>query len=89
MVVNIIFWILFGLICGWITILLSGVQAVTSILLYVVLGVIGGISGGVLSYLFITDSADLRLVGMLASILGAAAVLCMSKIFFTKNGHHI
>jgi len=83
MLINILVWIVFGAIVGWLASLIMKTDAQQGALLNIVVGIVGAIIGGfVMSFLGASGSvvAGFNLYSFLVSLLGAVILLTIVKM---------
>lgn len=86
MIVDILFWTVFGALSGWIVMLLHNTQPVHMKACNIALGALGGLFGGFCTrFLFAEDPPELWILGVLGSLLGATLVLALFTLLHTKN----
>lgn len=73
------FWIMFGALIGWIASVLHGKIDLKSIFLYIIIGVVGGMIGGRLSYLISMDvrNYDAGITSIMLSVFGAIVLVAI------------
>jgi uncharacterized membrane protein YeaQ/YmgE (transglycosylase-associated protein family) len=79
--VNIILWLIFGAVAGWIASMIAGTNRQQGLLMDIVVGVIGAIVGGFL-YSTITGvpfAAGFNLMSLIVAIVGAVVLLFILK----------
>jgi uncharacterized membrane protein YeaQ/YmgE (transglycosylase-associated protein family) len=73
---NIILWIIFGAIAGWIASMVMGTNAQMGALANIVVGIVGAIIGGLIMNAFGTQGVTgFNLPSMLVAIVGAVVLL--------------
>jgi uncharacterized membrane protein YeaQ/YmgE (transglycosylase-associated protein family) len=72
---NIVLWIIFGAIAGWIASIIMGRNAQMGALANIVVGIVGAIIGGWLMSFFGVQTAAFSLPGLIVAILGAVVLL--------------
>lgn len=79
---NLILWILFGAIAGWIASMLMGRDAQMGALANIVVGIVGAVLGGFLFNLIgLPGNSGFNLWTLLVSIVGAVVLLFLIGIF--------
>lgn len=79
MFVNILIWILFGAVAGWIASKLMGSS--NSLVINVILGIIGSVVGGfVAGLLGIDANAGFNIVSLLIAVVGACIVIFLARL---------
>lgn len=81
MIVNILLWVLFGAIAGWIASLLVGEGARVNGFMNVVLGVVGALLGGfIFQYLGGTGLTGFNFYSLLVAVVGAVVLLLIVRL---------
>lgn len=76
MIVNLILWILFGALAGWLASIIMGRNAEMGALANIVVGIVGALIGGFIMNLFGVDlQAGFSITGLIVAILGAIVLL--------------
>ena len=75
MVTNIILWILFGALAGWIASNIMGTDAQMGAGANIVVGIVGAVIGGFLVGLFGISTTTFSIAGLLVAVLGAVVLL--------------
>jgi uncharacterized membrane protein YeaQ/YmgE (transglycosylase-associated protein family) len=79
---DILLWIVFGALAGWIASMIMGTDAEQGAILNIVLGVIGAIVGGFVVNLFgASGVSGFNFYSLLVAILGAVIVVWVAKMF--------
>ena len=79
MLVNILVWILFGAVAGWIASKLMG--SANSLLTNIILGIIGSVVGGfVAGLLGIDANAGFNIVSLIIAVAGACIVIFLARL---------
>jgi uncharacterized membrane protein YeaQ/YmgE (transglycosylase-associated protein family) len=82
MILNIILWILFGAIAGWVASLIMRTDAEQGTLANIVIGILGAFIGGFVSRSLGGPSADgFNLTSLIVAIVGAVILLFFVKLF--------
>jgi uncharacterized membrane protein YeaQ/YmgE (transglycosylase-associated protein family) len=85
---NIITWILFGALVGWIASLIMKTDAEQGAIANIVVGIIGAFLGGIVARMFGGGGVTgFNLGSLLVAILGAIILLFFLKLF-TGRGHN-
>ena len=83
MIVDIIVWLLIGLIAGWLASVLMKTNAQQGVLADIVLGIIGAVVGGyLLSFLDLPGASGLSLYSILVAVLGAIVVIAVGRMLY-------
>ena len=87
MIVNIIVWILFGALAGWIASIIAGTNREQGAIANILVGIAGAIIGGYILRFFTGDDQidGFNLGSLLTAILGAVILLFVIKLF---TGNH-
>ena len=90
MVWNIILWILFGALAGWIASMIMGTNAQQGAIGNIVVGILGAIIGGWIVGLFGGVISGFNLASLLVAILGAVILLFIVRLFTGggRGAHH-
>jgi len=88
MIWNIILWIIFGALAGWIASMIMGTNAQQGALGNIVVGIIGAVIGGWVVGLFGVSVSTFSLGGLLVAILGAIILLFIVRLFTGGRHHH-
>lgn len=82
MIINILLWIIFGGIVGWVASMLMGTDAQQGLFLNVVVGIAGAIIGGILARLLgLGAVTGFNLISFIVALIGAVALLGIVKLF--------
>ncbi len=88
MVLNIILWILFGALAGWIASMIMGTNAQQGAIGNIVVGIIGAVIGGWIVGIFGASVSGFNLGSLLVAILGAIILLFIIRLFTGRGVHH-
>lgn len=84
---NIILWIIFGALVGWIASLIMKTDAEMGALANIVVGIIGAFIGGAISSLLGGPSVtEFSLVSIIVAVLGAVVLLFFIKMLSGNRG---
>lgn len=73
---NIILWLIFGALVGWVASLIMGTDAEQGMILNIVVGVVGAFLGGTIMNLFgASDVTGFNLYSFLVSLVGAVVLI--------------
>lgn len=87
--INILAWILFGALAGWIASIIMKTNAEQGALANIVVGIIGAFIGGFLvRSLTNSDVEGFNLMSLMVAILGAVILLAIVKMF-RRNAHSV
>ena len=75
MLTNIILWILFGALAGWIASNVMGTDAQMGAGANIIVGIVGAVIGGFLIGLFGVSTTAFSIPGLLVAVLGAVVLL--------------
>jgi uncharacterized membrane protein YeaQ/YmgE (transglycosylase-associated protein family) len=79
--VNILLWIIFGAIAGWIASLIMGTNARQGLLMDIILGVVGAFVGGFIMSCFGTGGVTgFNLPSLLVAVLGAIVIIWLGNM---------
>lgn len=88
--INIIAWILFGALVGWIASIIMKTNAEQGAVGNIVVGIIGAFIGGYLVRLLTNnDVSGFNVVSLLTAILGAVILLGVVKALRGRNTTHV
>ncbi len=79
MLMNIILWILFGALAGWIASMIMKTDAQMGAVANIVVGILGAFIGGFVVSLFGMETGGFNLVSLIVAILGAVILLAIVK----------
>jgi uncharacterized membrane protein YeaQ/YmgE (transglycosylase-associated protein family) len=82
---NIIAWIIFGAIAGWIASILMGTNEEQGAVGNIIVGIVGAFIGGFLMNVFGQEVAGFNLGSLLVAIIGAVILLFIMRLF--GRGH--
>lgn len=83
---NILLWILFGGIAGWVASKIMNTDAEQGVVANVVVGILGAFLGGYLMQVFGQDGVDgFNLSSFIVAIIGAVVLLAIFKAFAGKR----
>ncbi len=86
MILNVILWLLFGALAGWIASMIMGTNAQQGAGGNIVTGILGAILGGFLfRFVFGVDISAFSLMGLIVSVIGAIILLAIVRAF-TRRG---
>ncbi len=82
-IVDVLVWIVFGGLVGWIASKIMGTDAQQGLVANVVVGIIGALLGGLLAQLagFSAPEAGFNVYGFLVALVGAIILLWIVKLF--------
>jgi uncharacterized membrane protein YeaQ/YmgE (transglycosylase-associated protein family) len=90
MVVNIILWIIFGALAGWIASMIMRTNAEQGAFANIIIGIIGALIGGWIAKAITGDTYDaFSLGGLLIAIVGAVILLAVLRAFGMFGGRGI
>ena len=79
---NIILWIIFGALAGWIASMIMGTNAQMGALANIIVGIVGAVIGGFLMQAFGAPGVTgFNLTSLIVSILGAVVLLVLVGLF--------
>ena len=73
--INIVLWILFGALAGWIASKIMGTDAQMGAGANIIIGIVGAVVGGFLVGLFGVQTAGFSIASLLVAILGAVVLI--------------
>lgn len=83
-VINILVWILFGALAGWIISLLVSTNSVEKSVRYIVIGIVGALAGGILTKIFNNESiAMFNSSAVFIAVLSSLVLLGAVRKFYT------
>lgn len=89
MVIDIIAWIIFGALAGWIASIIMGTNAQQGALGNIVVGIIGAFIGGFIVRLLGGDVSGFSFGSLLVAVLGAVVLLFLMRALGRGNGAHV
>ncbi len=89
MVLDIIAWIIFGALAGWIASIIMGTNAQQGALGNIVVGIIGAFIGGFIVRLLGGDVSGFSFGSLLVAVLGAVVLLFLMRALGRGNGAHV
>lgn len=84
---NIVWWIVIGLVAGFIARLVVPGGEGFGVLGTIVLGIVGSFVGGFLGSLFYEGNADIQPSGLIGSIIGAIVALLIYRAMNRRGAH--
>lgn len=82
MILNILLWIVFGGLVGWVASLLMGTNAQQGVFLNVVIGIAGAVIGGFLARLLgLGAITGFNVISFIIALVGAVLLLGIVKLF--------
>jgi uncharacterized membrane protein YeaQ/YmgE (transglycosylase-associated protein family) len=85
---EIIAWIVFGALAGWIASMIMGTNAEQGALGNIIIGIIGAFIGGfIIQTLTGSDVSGFNFVSLLTAILGAVILLAIVRMFRKRGAH--
>ncbi len=79
---NVLLWVLFGALVGWIGSFLAFLQKPREVALMTIYGVVGGVTGGLLANIICNESINtFNIYSVLSAALGAAFITWASRVF--------
>jgi uncharacterized membrane protein YeaQ/YmgE (transglycosylase-associated protein family) len=82
MVLNIILWIIFGALAGWIASMIMGRNASMGALANIIVGIVGALIGGfIMQALGVSGFPSFSIIGLIVAILGAVILLWIVSLF--------
>ncbi len=79
---NIILWIIFGALAGWIASMIMGTNAQMGALANIIVGIVGALIGGVLMNAFGAPGVTgFNLTSLIVAVLGAVVLLFLVGLF--------
>jgi len=83
MIIDIIVWLLIGLIAGWLASVVMKTNHQQGTIADIVLGIIGAVVGGyLLSFLNLPGASGLSLYSILVAVLGAIVVIVIGRVLY-------
>lgn len=90
MLLNLILWVLFGGLAGWIASLIMRTDAEQGAVGNVIIGVIGAIIGGWLARMFMgADVTGFNLTSLVIAVVGAVVLLAVLRAFGVMGGRGV
>jgi uncharacterized membrane protein YeaQ/YmgE (transglycosylase-associated protein family) len=84
--VNIVYWLIIGLIAGFVARAVVPGRDAMGVLGTIVLGIVGSFVGGFLGSLFYKGDADIEPSGIIGSIIGAVVALLVYRAATGRRG---
>jgi uncharacterized membrane protein YeaQ/YmgE (transglycosylase-associated protein family) len=82
MVLNIILWIIFGALAGWIASMIMGRNASMGALANIIVGIVGALIGGfIMQALGVGGFPNFSIIGLIVAIFGAVVLLWIVSLF--------
>jgi uncharacterized membrane protein YeaQ/YmgE (transglycosylase-associated protein family) len=82
---NIILWVIFGGIAGWIASMIMSTNAQQGMLMDIVLGIVGAVVGGFIANLFGAPGVTgFNIYSLVVAVIGAAVLIAVGR-FFTRS----
>lgn len=79
---NILVWIVFGALVGWIASILVGTNKEQGAVVNIIVGIVGSIFGGMLAHLIGIDIGSFfSFIGFVIAIMGSVALIGVVKLF--------
>jgi uncharacterized membrane protein YeaQ/YmgE (transglycosylase-associated protein family) len=89
MAMNIILWIVFGAIVGWIASMIAGTNAQQGPIANIVVGIVGAMIGGWVANAFgAAGVTGFNLGSFIVALLGAVVLLFIVRMFTGRTHHH-
>jgi uncharacterized membrane protein YeaQ/YmgE (transglycosylase-associated protein family) len=83
---NILLWIVFGAIAGWLASLVMGTDAKQGFMADVLMGIIGAVFGGFLMSVFGAPGVTgFNLYSILVAVIGAMVVIYLGRVFHARR----
>lgn len=83
---NILLWLLLGLVAGWLASVIMGSNSQQGMLMDIVLGIVGAFVGGFMMNLFGATGVDgFNLYSLFVATLGAIALIWLGRVFRTNT----
>jgi uncharacterized membrane protein YeaQ/YmgE (transglycosylase-associated protein family) len=90
MIMNIILWIIFGALAGWIASMIMRTNAGQGAMGNIIVGILGAIIGGfIVRALGGSGVTGFNLGSLLVAILGAVVLLAIVRMFNRGRPHHV
>jgi uncharacterized membrane protein YeaQ/YmgE (transglycosylase-associated protein family) len=78
---NILLWIVFGAIAGWVASLIMGTDARQGAVANILLGIVGGLIGGLIMNLFGSPGVTgLNFYSMVVAVIGAVSLIWLGRV---------
>ncbi len=83
---NILLWLLLGLIAGWLASVIMGSNSQQGMLMDIILGVVGAFAGGIMMNIFgQAGVTGFNLYSMFVATLGAVALIYLGRVLRTTT----
>lgn len=90
MLLDIVLWILFGALAGWIASVIMKTDAKMGAFANIVVGIIGAFLGGFLVQNMLGASVEgFNIISLLVAILGAILLIAIVKAFTRNSAHRV
>lgn len=90
MVINLILWVIFGALAGWVASIIMRTNAEQGALANIIVGIVGALIGGWVAKAITGNSYDtFSLAGLVIAILGAVILLAILKVFGFMGGRGV
>ena len=90
MLLDIVLWILFGALAGWIASKIMKTDAQMGAMANIVVGIIGAFLGGFLFQMLTgTPVGGFNIMSLIVAIIGAVILLAIVKAFTSRRAHHV
>ena len=87
MIINIILWIIFGALAGWIASMIMGTNRQQGAIANIVIGIVGAVIGGwLVSALTDSDVDGFNLGSLIVAIIGAVILIAILKLLGVMGG---
>ncbi len=89
MIIDVVLWIIFGALSGWIASIMAGVFTGHKLLASIAVGIIGAFAGGVAVRLITgIEAKDFTLNSPVMALLGAIILLTIVRMLQGNKAHH-
>lgn len=82
MLINLVMWIIFGALAGWVASIIMGTNKEQGGIANIVIGILGAIIGGTIArILFDTSTTGFNLTNFIVAVLGAILLIGLLRLF--------
>lgn len=90
MLINLIMWVIFGALAGWIASIIMKTNAEQGALGNIIVGILGAFIGGFLVKTFTSSEVTgFNLMSLIVAIIGAVILLAIVRAFRGRSAHHV
>lgn len=88
--VDILFWIFFGALVGSVAAIIHGTDTTKQSIIYIAIGVVGGLSGGLAGLLLSSDGVEYiaQASGLSFAVFGAIVFVVLARYAYGQRSEH-